>query len=213
MGFLGEIERRKQQVIQRQNQRELALKAQAEIDIQNAEKWQKNVQINAERIERDAISFIKERSTIASLLDQMNEGGYKGYFEKVSEISGFELGWALYTRYPGGYEPSANPAVLKQQEDARKKLKDASAKLDWSQLLEGKETRHPGHSFFNDRVTTVEEKKMTEPEEVGIGIRFLKQEVRIDQHRNRLAERFKVGYKSPTETWDHVVYVRIDPPK
>lgn len=210
MGFLGEIERIKQQQIQQELTRKASLEASAERQRQLAEEQRKRVAINAERIERDAISFIQDRSTITGLLGQLNEFGYRGYFEEVARISGFELGWVLYTRYPGGYESSANPAVLKQQEEAHKKLKDASAKLNWPKLLEGKTTRHPGHAFFNDKVTTVEEKKFTEPQEVGIGIRFLKKAVRTDLHRNRLAELLGVKYKSPTEKWDHAVYIRID---
>lgn len=219
MGFLPEIERSKQQQIQQQNKRELALKAQAEIDIQTAAEWQNNVQINAERIEGDAISFIKDCSTVTSLFDQMNKFGYEGYFEKVSEISGFNLEKIFYIKYP--LKPSANPEIVKQQLDAEEKLKNTSSKFGWWEFgwsdlskkkgIKGEETKHPGVVFFGDKVTTVEEKKLTEPEEVGIGIRFLKQEVRIDQHRNRLAEWVKVGYKSPTERWHHVVYVRIDP--
>ena len=214
MGFIEEIERRKQQQIQQEISQEISrkatLEARAKREQQLAAEHKKRVAINAERIERDAISFIQDRLTIVGLLDQLNQFGYRGYFEDVARISGFKLGWALYTRHLSGYESSANPAVLKQQEDAHRKFKDASTKLGWTQLLDGKATRHPGHAFFNDRVTTIKEKKMTEPEEIAIGIRFLKEKVRTDEHRNRLAEFLRIEYESPTETWDHVAYVRID---
>lgn len=208
MGFLEEIERSRQQKIQQELTRKAKAERQKQLAIQNAADEKKRAEINAERIERDAIAYVQDRSTTAKLLDRLNGLGYKGYFEEVSKISGFELEWVLYTRHPY-YEPSANPAVLKQQLDVHKEFEDTSAKLNWPNLVKGGR-RHSGHAFFNDKVTTIEEKKLTESEEVGIGVRFLKKAVKTDQHRNRLAEFFRIEYEFPIETWDHVAYVRMD---
>ncbi len=203
MGFLGEIERRKQEVIQQELARKAELERQQQLAAQEAaeeikRRKQLNIQ-NAERIERDAIGFIKERSTIASLLDQMYEGGYKGYFEKVSEISGFILGWGIYNKYE--HKPSANPELAQQQLDVQRKFEDASSKFGWPELARGK-MRLPDAKFFGDNVAG-----KAGPREAGIGVCFskLKKDKEWGEWRKKRAH-VDHGY----DYWYDAVCIRID---
>lgn len=200
MGFLGEIERVKQQQIQQELTRKAEVERQRQLAVQNAEDKKKRAEINANRIERDAISYIQDRLTIAGLVDQLNEFGYRDYFEEVARISGFQLKQGFYTKYQR-YEASVNPEVVKQQLEVRRKLEDASSQLGWPK---GMDNHSPDVMFFGDNL-----RGKAEPKEIGIGIRFSKQiksrkgfvEDRKDKHR---------GYYVVIKQWHHNAYVRID---
>lgn len=222
MGFIEEMERRKQQVIQQ----ELSRKAELERQQQIAD--QKVAQEAAEenkRLERISRGFLKDCPTITSLLDQLYQFGYKGYFEDVSKISGFNLKRISYTEYPDAYFdstdrkipmlqlPEKGSELTKQQLGVRRKLEDAFSQLGWYDLVQWncieEMAKNPRVVFFGDNVVVkVEDRELTEPQEVGIGIRFLKY-TKTEEHRNRIAEFFHQGYDYLVEKWYDAVYVRI----
>lgn len=178
MGYLGEIERRRQQ----EAQQELARKAGLERQ-QAREATDKN-----RRAEKVGKGFIKDSSTITSLLNQLYQFGYKGYFDKVSEMSGFYDSQIFYTEYPRqafdstdskipwSQLPEKGSELTKQQLHAQKNFQDAAYQFGWGELVSSDgirgEAKNPSDVFFNDNPMTRQKSRLDEPREVGLGIRF-----------------------------------------
>lgn len=210
MGFLGEIERRKQQQIQGELVQKAYLEHQQQFAAQKAAKEIEHQQQLKIQNERDAMSYIKERLTIAGVFNQMNEGGYKGYFENVSKISGFDLGIMIYANTyldPESDEPSVVRELKLQKADAQLKMEKAYSQYGalghdlsvlWGILPP------PSVIFFGDEVAG-----QAEPREIGIGIRFLKH-VETKKHRNLLLEILNLKHEYLSETWIHAVYIRLN---
>lgn len=96
MGFLGEIERRKQQGIQE----ELARKAEAEKQIKLAAR-QATDELARKQHEHEvnAGGFISDCQTLIPILEQFDRFEYKDYLKGVSEVTGFYPSWAIYMNH------------------------------------------------------------------------------------------------------------------
>lgn len=221
MGFLGEIERRKQQQLQQELARKAEAERQQKIIAANALKAAQKSSEAKKRVERIPMGFIRDSATISNLLDQLYQFGYKGYFEQVSEISGFPLSILFYTEYPERYlgadgriPGSSSLAVLlekgsettRQQLRAEERLKDASLQLGWH-VPDEWNSKSPNVMFFADNVSGKEE-----PKEVGICLHFSKR-VKIKSSkvsRSKYVPTEPYHYSSIFEEWSRDVYVRID---
>lgn len=96
-GFLGEIDRRKQQGIQE----ELARKAKTEKQISlDAQKSATELTQRKNAHEVNSAGFISDHRIIIPILEQFDRLGYRDYFKSVSEISGFYPDWLIYINYP-----------------------------------------------------------------------------------------------------------------
>lgn len=221
MGFLGEIERRKQEQIRQELSQKAERELQQQIDAQN------EVDRNR-RIEEDARGFIKSSSTITTLLNQLYQFGYKGYFEKVSEITEFKMEKSLYTEFPRHRSNSADGKLLfsqwpekgselaKQQFRVQEELVEAASRLGWRQLMsdmgiDSEAVKPPSEVFLNHNIPSMREKGLSEPQNVGIGIHFLKKYVEERRvHRNAFAELLRIEHDESWEYLHHAVYIRID---
>lgn len=223
MGFIEEIEKRKQQAIQRELNRKAELERQQQIAVQKAAEDNRRKQME---VENGAQGFLKDTQIIISLVDQLYKAGYKHYFGEVSLLTGFTEDKFFYMEHPklilGPLESvismrERGSELTKQQIVATDKMRDTFSHLGWGDRglttwygeIEGKYVKSPNTIFFGDKIVSKGSHRLVEPTEIGIGIRFLKQ-VKVKHHLNRLAEFLKKEHGSLVEKWYHAVYLRLD---
>lgn len=213
MGFLEEIERRKRQ----QMQEEQNLKTQKERDqLLAAKKIEEEKQKRQREFEVNSQRYLREASILTSVFDKLNNYGYKDYFENVAKISGFDLKRYLYTNFPEPHFDEKASEIGKRQEKSRTNLGASIARLGWppvqSNLYEYSYgysrfyIKNPNLLFFGDNVISA--KGLTEPTRIGVGVRFLAH-ARTKENLNTLARIFKVSHEYLVEDWENAVYIRM----
>jgi len=228
-GFLGEIERRRQQDIQEG----LVHKAEAEKQIRLVTQETTDRQAQEQlKHEVNAAGFISDCQTLISILGQFDALGYKDYLNGVSKITGFDYDLTLYMNYywpdldsrSGNKAPELDRKQLQLKEevtrafhkssphysevflnDYRKDRKNQSAKTEFFGVDNIVTEKH----FWEPLPTKPPKEWFTEPKETALGIRFKKE---ADWRKKVLKS--GSGYNSSWsqvlhQRWLHAVYVRI----
>lgn len=152
-GFLGEIERRRQQ------------------EILNDSLKRKEIPVGRR--------FIEENAIIINILERLYKFGYKSYFEGVGKISGLDVGKVIYRDYSGdlAHYDELYYSVL----DAKQLRLNGLGKLGWgTDWVSGKCQLEDSHCstdtmFFGDSLlksTGLLIASRSEPKGASIGVRF-----------------------------------------